>query len=174
VFTYEIVRPHAVESLPQGHVRSIIQQARNTALALVQQRAPNPTPDQDGFIRQNGRMYMDKVPYTKWLEGSVRPVFPRGRLATLKVLPIKPEVIPSPLFTIDDLQEVCWMAAMDNEWHEPRCVAVKPRHLATSAQIWYPPALLRPLSLEEVTLVHLRDTQEKRQQIASSNDTFAG
>jgi hypothetical protein len=72
VFTYEIVRPHAVESPPTGHVRSIIQQARNTALALVQQRAPNPTPDQDGFIRQNGRMYMDKVPYTKWLEGSVR------------------------------------------------------------------------------------------------------
>jgi hypothetical protein len=157
--------------LPTGHVRSIIQQARDTASALMQQRAPSPS--QDGFIRQHGQKYLDKVPYTKWLEGSVRPVFPRGRLATFKVIAIKPEMAPSPLFVIDDLQEVCWMAAIDDQWGEPRCVAVRPRNLASSAQIWYPPALLRPLSLEEVNIVHLRDTQEKRQQ-ASNNDTYAG
>ena len=113
---------------------------------------------------------MDKVPYTQWLEGEVRPRFPRGSLCTIAAISPDSTKIPVPVFVVDELQEVCWMAAIDNEQGQPRCVGVKNKNIHT-AQIWYPPALLRPLTVEEVALVHIRDNEIQR----SENDSsYAG
>jgi hypothetical protein len=145
VITHEILKPRPP---------TIVQEVRSRVLALVDHRRRQSA--EENLHYNLGQKYMDKIPYTKWLEDTVRPKFPKGSLCTMRGLPYIPGTIPGAVLTVEELQEVCWMAPVDDNTNEPRCIVVRNTRI-NQGQITYPPALLRPLTQEENDLVHARD-----------------
>lgn len=109
-----------------------------------------------------GVKYMDKVPYTRWLEGIVRPKFPVGTLCTMRAAPYVPGQLPKPIFVVSDLQEVCYMAPVSLETGEPKCIFVKYEPTGINVTIAYAPASLRPLTEEELKLVNTRNQEAQK------------
>jgi hypothetical protein len=142
VIVHEIKRPEPPR--PVG----LVQQVKDKILDKVSWTAsPSPTVPR----------FMDKVEYTRWLEEKIRPEWPVGTLCTIRAVAPVNQKIPHPLFMVDDLQEVVWMAPYADVTNEPRCVLVRAAGVNTSVQVPYPPGLLRKLTEEELKLVHLRN-----------------
>jgi hypothetical protein len=139
-----------------SHIREIVRQHRPNV--GVGGRLSDFSPAD--ILYQNGVPYLAKQAYNRWLENSVYPKFKKGTLATMRGLAYVPDVVPNPIMIVSDIQEISYMAPLDESWKEPRCVVVQ-NYKHQLAFITYPPSLLRPLQPEELKLVHARDQARK-------------
>jgi hypothetical protein len=169
VITHEIRKP-SPPSLLQRIKRAIV----------LEEPPPLYTPSQ--HIVMGGMKCMPKLDYVKWIEEQVKPTFGKGTLCTMKGLAVVPGVIPEPVYEVTDVQEICWHAPIDTNFHQPRCLFIRNiRHPGASTMC---PIQLRPLTKVEVDLVHardkakqaLRDEQESSPSVPDPHDSgdYAG
>lgn len=108
---------------------------------------------------------MEKIYFAKFVEEEVKPRFKVGQLCTVKGIPFFPKRIPDPLWRVEEITEVTWMAPIDENTHQPRCVLVS----SVSSGIYapMPPNALRALHDEELTLVNFRDKAKQTREDAT-------
>jgi hypothetical protein len=105
---------------------------------------------------------MDKIAFAKWVEGpEVRERFEIGGYATIASAVYVPNKAPTTVFIIDHIQEIHYLAPLDADTKQPRCLGVKQQQ--GSQVVMYPPIKLRPLNDEENKLVDLRNKEARRQ-----------
>lgn len=104
--------------------------------------------------------YMEKIEFAKWVEGpEVKGKFQVGDYVTYADTPVFPDRLPSSLMLVDHIQEIAFMAPLDVDKNEPKCVGVK-MNLGGVVSM-YPPKKLRTLTDEEKRLVHLRNSKTR-------------
>jgi hypothetical protein len=115
------------------------------------------TPRGAGRTEQSA-LSMSKLEYTKWLDSMVITKFPKGSLVTLRGEAFVPGNPPRIWYEVMCHQEIHYMAMIDQETREPKCVGIRAHTM--SIPCWYPPAKLRALQPEEVEAIDRLRTQE--------------
>jgi hypothetical protein len=151
MLTYEIKKPVQ---------QSVIQNIRQSFRDKLDER------EKDRF-RHN---YMDKIEFAIWIEG-IKERFPKGTLVTMAAIPYQTDAIPPAVFKVNDIQEIHFMAPMDEYVpKQPKCVIVDSTKY--DIQAVYCPKTLRKLTDEEVQLVHLRNKEIEARRAANDGGTL--
>jgi hypothetical protein len=151
VITHEINKPTPV--LPVV-LRNSINEAVNRARAPMMERDS----------------YWGKLEYAHWIEEEVKKKWKRGDYATIRGVVEIEGSIPAPLFQVDQIQEIHFMAPVSDVAKEPRCMMM--RNAQGSIPISYCPSMLRPLSEKELELVRLRDQSSPKRTIKIVGQTL--
>lgn len=150
MFTYAIRKP--IAQLPSRY-EGPHQPANNWTFGQPY-RPPAPVQNRGGLYGAT----MAKEDYAKWVEGpNVKGRFYPGMLCTIASAVYQPGKAPVTTFLVDHIQEIHYLAPLDLDAKEPRCIGVKPHN--SSVTVLYPPCKLRPLNVEETKLVDLRNSQ---------------
>lgn len=113
---------------------------------------------------------MGKHQYADWLNKVVYPAFPKKTLVTLRSEPYIPGNAPRVYFVVAEIQEIHYMANMDRQVNQPKCLGIKSDKF--DIPMWYPPALLRALQPEEVEAVDRIRNQKKPSENSESAGTL--
>jgi hypothetical protein len=128
---------------------------------------------------------MGKVQYARWLGEYVYHKFAKGVLVTLAEYPFVLGELPKQWFRVKEIQELHYVAQYDHEHRQPKCVGVANATLdrAIDYHTYYAPAALRPLTQEEVLVLHDRlrnkkgdgrDDESKGVDPTAGNEQYAG
>lgn len=109
--------------------------------------------------------HMEKSSFIKFIEEEVKPNFKVGQLCTTRGLPFFPNRIPDPLWRIEEITEVTWMAPMDENLNQPRCLLVCSFKSGIYAPL--PPKAVRLLNDEELAIVSLRNQEKQNREDAT-------
>lgn len=117
--------------------------------------------------RQRGPVIMAKLAYAQWIEGEVKPMFPKGKLVTFASYQPQAGKEPIVTFKVAEVQEISYLAPVDEVHDQPRAVLILPVTIAGNSPIPYAPKALRELTEEEQTLVQLRHpkSEEVREEV---------
>lgn len=156
MITHEINRPKPLLPISRiQHVREVVANVlagRNPQQALQQQN-----PQFLERVQGAGCTYMGKTGYAMWIEDEVKARFKKDMYVTLRRTAYIPDKIPGPLFRVADIQEVNWMAPINNTWNEPEALYIQ--HVNNRFCKWWCPAAVRPLNEEEMKLVDARNKE---------------
>lgn len=203
MISYEITRKGKPQSVVQSIKQRILASRNNNVpalldaerianqLKLAEGEKPDPLPprftrptDQAAWVPQAQRnvhgsweetaISWGKIRYNKWLSGLVMDRFPKGTLVALRTEPFIIGMAPRQYWEVIDHQEVYYMANMDREVREPKCVGLWNPIVDTKNRIptYYPPAKLRVLQPEEVKEVDKLRNQKGQDE--ESNDSANG
>lgn len=105
---------------------------------------------------------MGKHQYASYLNTHVYPMFPVGTLVTIKPVGITLGAPPSVWFKVMLIQEIHYMAQMDRERKEPKCVGLAVQgDKPGTIPVWYPVSALRLLVQSEIEAIDRLRNQAK-------------
>lgn len=173
MLTHEIRKPEVLRRPgydhyrgPQGmaHLGNHWQQHRMQQQQQQREHGRPPLPVIAPPVTRGESQYMAKIEYAKWVESDRVRKFKVGRMCTIASEVYAPGRLPSVVLLVDHIQEIHFMAPIDETTDEPKCVGVKQGMFAQP--LMYPPCRLRPLNLEEERLVNLRDQEARTKDVA--------